>query len=432
MVLALLTFDFVVIEGSMLLAVARELVRTGVRMVMTLQDNINLIGIVNRRELRAHQDTIGIGVVEARAVDVLVHDDDTPFRIRMSFDGLLDEGFMVGCVVVVGVDDDEQGIAVRVIVAMAGLRRVGLFRERIWYVEVVLISRRHAVMVADARCFRQAAEGFSREIAGVLRFLQMNLSGGLVFCRLVNLVARGDEEVDFRMLGKGAVEGLIPVVSIVARCEVAVLFVAFRRGLTFRSTNLRVADVHEGAIIRIARLEGLGIFPLAVNLDLIVIRRIRFEVLDRSLVRVVLRAVDDRAFFGCAEERTGVRHICILGDADFGSLGFILGIPAEVHLGGIFAGSNRDLLKVCLDVFPARFPLFPVLIAGLRGNDRFWRRRSIVPMLRSGKARRSDTECSKYIGGKTFFVLEKLHGHEVPSSINITLSFCLLCLLSSL
>lgn len=109
--LAGLAFDFHVGEVGMLFAIAAELVRAGIGMVMALEDDVDLIGIVNRRKLRPQENAVGIGVVQAAAVDVLMHDDDTPFRIGMGFDGLFDEGLMVGGVVVVGVDDDEQGIA---------------------------------------------------------------------------------------------------------------------------------------------------------------------------------------------------------------------------------------------------------------------------------------------------------------------------------
>ena len=92
MLLAALTGYFELIKGCMILAVAAQLVCAGVGMVMALKDDVNLVGVENRRELRAEQDTVRIGMVFAAAVNILVHDDDAPFRIRMGFDGLFDQG----------------------------------------------------------------------------------------------------------------------------------------------------------------------------------------------------------------------------------------------------------------------------------------------------------------------------------------------------
>ena len=68
--LALLALHAVLVKGCMLLAIARELVGASVRVVMALQDDVDLVGVVDRRELRAQQDAVGIGVVEAAAVAV--------------------------------------------------------------------------------------------------------------------------------------------------------------------------------------------------------------------------------------------------------------------------------------------------------------------------------------------------------------------------
>jgi len=37
---------------------------------MALQDDVNLVRVINRRELRAEQDAVGVGVILAAAVDV--------------------------------------------------------------------------------------------------------------------------------------------------------------------------------------------------------------------------------------------------------------------------------------------------------------------------------------------------------------------------
>ena len=107
-------------------------------------------------------------MILAAAVDVLMHDNDAPFRVRMRFDGFLDQRLMVGRIVVVRIDHDEERVAIRVEIAVASRRRVRFLRERIRHVEMVLVARCHAVMVADARRFRQAAKRFRRQIACVL------------------------------------------------------------------------------------------------------------------------------------------------------------------------------------------------------------------------------------------------------------------------
>ncbi len=81
-----LAFYFQVVKGCMLFAVTAQLVRARIRMVMALQYDINLIGIINRRDLRPEQNTVRIGMIQTAAVNILMHDDNTPFGIRMGFD----------------------------------------------------------------------------------------------------------------------------------------------------------------------------------------------------------------------------------------------------------------------------------------------------------------------------------------------------------
>ena len=290
-----------------------------------LQDDVNLVRVVDRRELRAQQDAVGVGVVEAAAVDILMHDDDAPFRVRVRFDGFLDECLVIRRVVVVRVDDDEKRIAIGVEIAVAGSRRRRFFRERIRHVEVVLVADGHAVMVANACGLRQAAQRLGGEVARVLHLLQLDLFLGLVLRGLIDLVARGDEEVDLWGLGERAVERLVPVVGIVAGCKLAVLLVALRRRLALRGADLRVADIHEREVVRIARLERCDRLPVAVDLHLIVIRRLRLEAAHRHFVRIVLRAGDERSFLGSAAVVRCVRHIFMRRDADDGILRLLLG-----------------------------------------------------------------------------------------------------------
>ncbi len=99
-------------------------------------------------------------------------------------------------------------------------------------------------------------------------------------------------------------------------------------------------------------------------------------------------------------------------DAHFGVLRLFLGVPGEIHLGGIFARGEGNLLEIRLDRFPAGFPLFPVLVAGLRRDDGLRRQRCIVPVLGRGIRRRGRTECEQDISGDAFLALAELHSLE--------------------
>ena len=67
---------------------------------------------------------------------------------------------------------------------------------------------------------------------------------------------------------------------------------------------------------------------------------------------------------------------------------------------------------VCLDRFPAGFPLPPVLVAGLGRDDSLGRQGSIVPMLGCGIRRRGRAECEQHISGNAFLALAEFHGLE--------------------
>jgi len=420
--LAGLALDFHVGEVGMLFAVAAELIRTGIGMVMALEDDVDLIGIVNRRELRPQEDAVGIGVVQAAAVDVLMHDDDTPFRIGMGFDGLFDEGLMVGGVVVVGIDDDEQGIAISIIVAVAGLGRIRFFGEGIRYVEMILITAGQAVVVADARCFRQAAQGGGGQVAGILIFLELNLIGALVLGRFVDLVPWRYEEVDFRMLAQGFVQGLVPVISIVAGCDVASLFgTAFSRCLSSRCADLRVADIHEGEVVRVPRLDRLGSLPGPVDFDLIPVGLFGFQAFGRDFVGIILGPADDGTSLIRPLESLGPFHVLVVGNADFGFVRVILGIPAKIELCRIGTRCDRNLFVIGLDGIPVGLPLLPVRIIGYGRPGRDLRRQGrIVPMFRSGKdPKRSHAQDSSDGCGCGFLMIVNL---KWTHDFNISLS----------
>ena len=386
-VLTLLAGNFHFIKIVVFTCFARQLISAGIGVVVTLEHYVDLVGIVDRGELVAQDDAVGVGMVEAGAVDILVHYDDAPFRIRMSGDGFFNQGFVVSGIVVVGINMNEQSVAVSVVVAMACGCRVGFFREGVRRVEVILIACRQAVMVADARSFGQAAQSRSGEIAGVLVFLYLQLGGICIVadfaCRFVDLVAGGYEEVDFRVLRQCAVERLVPVIRIVSSCYIAVLLgIAFSRSLAGRCADLRVAYVHEREVIRIARLVLLSVLPFAVELYLVVIRFVRFKAVSRYFIRIVLNAADHRAVLAGAGEFFSVLHLFIVSDAHNCRIRFFLGIPAEVQFGKISAGSERYLFVIRLYLVPVGFPLCPVSVVRNGRLGRYLRcQRSVVPVL---------------------------------------------------
>ena len=97
------------------------------------------------------------------------------------------------------------------------------------------------------------------------------------------------EEVDFRMLAQGFVQGLVPVIGIIAGCDFASLFgTAFSRCLASRCTDLRVADIHEGEVVRIPRLDRLSGLPGPVDFDLIPVGLFGFQAFGRDFVGIIV------------------------------------------------------------------------------------------------------------------------------------------------
>ena len=94
------------------LAVAVEQLGAAVGVVVALQDDVDVVLVENRGELGAQDHAVGVRVVKAGAVDVLMDGDDAEFGVRVGSDRFLDGFFMLGHIVVVGVEHDEQAGAV--------------------------------------------------------------------------------------------------------------------------------------------------------------------------------------------------------------------------------------------------------------------------------------------------------------------------------
>ena len=114
---------------------------------MALKHNVDVVFVKDRGQLGAEDHAVRIRVVKAGAVDILMDGDDAEGRIRVGSNSLLDRLLMLGHIVVVGVEHDEQAgtVGVVVIAARLGLAVAGLVRV----VEVVLVVRVERIMVAD-------------------------------------------------------------------------------------------------------------------------------------------------------------------------------------------------------------------------------------------------------------------------------------------
>ena len=91
------------------------------------------------------------------------------------------------------------------------------------------------------------------------------------------------------MLAQGFIQCLVPVIGIVAGCDFAGLFsTAFCRCLTCGGADLRVADIHEGEVVRIPRLDWLSGLPVPVDFDLIPVGLFGFQAFGRDFVGIIV------------------------------------------------------------------------------------------------------------------------------------------------
>ena len=91
------------------------------------------------------------------------------------------------------------------------------------------------------------------------------------------------------MLAQGFIQCLVPVIGIVAGCDFAGLFgTSFCRCLACGSADLRVADIHEGEVVRIPRLDRLSGLPGPVDFDLIPVGLFGFQAFGRDFVGIIV------------------------------------------------------------------------------------------------------------------------------------------------
>ncbi|SCI72401.1 Uncharacterised protein [uncultured Ruminococcus sp.] len=106
----------------------------------------------------------------------------------------------------------------------------------------------------------------------------------------------------------------------------------------------------------------MGFLPFAIEFYLVPVCRFRLQIFYRNLVGVIGYAADYRTILAGAVEGYGVFHCLIVGDADLRAVGFFLGVPAEIQLRGVGAGSNGYLFVIGLNGIPIVFPLLPIRI----------------------------------------------------------------------
>ena len=121
-------------------------------------------------------------------------------------DGLPDGLLVLRHIVVVGVQHDEQAVAVGVVIVAAGLG--GAVLRGVGVVEVIGVVGVQGVVVADGGGHRQGGQHVGAQIAGVL--LLLGLAG------LVDLVTGGDDEAHIGILGQSGLQGPVPAEGVVA------------------------------------------------------------------------------------------------------------------------------------------------------------------------------------------------------------------------
>ena len=294
-------------------------------------------------------------MVKARAVDILMDGNDAEGRIRIGSDSLADRLLMLGNIVVVGVEHDEQAGAVGVVVVAArlGLTVAGLVRV----IEVVHVVRVERVVVADRGRNRQGRQCVRREVARVLLFL--GLAG------LVDLVACGDHKIKAGVLLHRNVERAVPCKAVVARRGVGSAAVRNQLPAVLRlalgCADLRVADVQDLRGFEIARGVGLHLGLGAALFHRVVVGVIRLEAGHGDVVVRVRLAVRQAGIHrrGRALKRSEIVAVRAEVHDRGGCAVRILAVPREVQLGLIRAGGERYLRVVSCQRSPALGPSLP-------------------------------------------------------------------------
>ena len=363
---------------------------------MTLEHYVDIVLIHQRSQLSTEHNAVRSRMVFTGAVDILVEHHHSPLCVGVLFHSLLHDGLVGSTVVVVGVQNDEQGVAIGVIVIRTGSGST--------------LSGKTGIVVTDGGGQCIALKSGSIQETGILIFI----------FGIVDLIACGHQEVGVRVSGQCSFQRDVPVKSIVAGSQIAAHFILFAGNLSLTSADLGVSEQQslEGVEILSGELDGIA--PLTILEVLIVVGGVLFHTFCGNLGSVI-----GFAFFGgrnadavsadvlgslvlSAGKFHGILHVLGKSHANLG--GFLgLGIPAEVQLGFIGANGDGHFLIIGFDGFPFGFPVGPCAGLCLLVHG------SIVPVLGSCKYGHSGAcqHCQSQKG--TYQFLAFLHIHPLLS-----------------
>ena len=340
----------------MALAVAVEELGAGVGVVVALEHHVDVIGVKDGGQLGAQDHAVGVGVVQAGAVDVLVDGHHPPGGVGGVGHGLFDGGLVLGHVVVVGVQHDEQPRAVGVVVVAPGLG--GAVIGGVGVIEVVEVVGVQGVVVADGGGHGQGFQNGGGEIPGVL--LLLGLAG------LVYLVAGGDDEAQIRVLllgdgqGAGPGEAVVPGGGVGGPGVGDQLFPVL--GLALGGADLGIAHVEHLHAGKAVGGVGLGLGLNAVFLHGVVVGGVLLQTGDGDVVVDVLHPARQAVVHLGGHAGEGGEGVLIGTEVDHGGgglAGFHLGVPGEIQLGLVPAGGEGHLGIVAGEGLPALHPGLP-------------------------------------------------------------------------
>ena len=342
--------------GAVGLAVAVEQLGAAVGVVVPLEHHVDVVLVKDGGQLGTEDHAVGVGVVQAGAVDILVDGDDAPGGIGVGGHGLGNGLLMLGHVVVVGVEHDEQAVAVGVVVVAAGLGlTVG---GGVGVVEVIGVVGIQGIVVADGGGHGQAGQHVGGQVAGVL--LLLGLAG------LVDLVAGGDDEVHIGVLLGGNLQGAVPAEGVVAGGGVGRAGIG-HQGLAVLGLTLGRADLGIAHVQHLDRIKAAGAVLLhlglhAVLLHSVVVGGVSLETGDGNVVGIIGHAAGQAGVHRHGGAGKGGQVVPVGAEVYHrgGRLAVLrLAVPGKVELGLIRAGGQRDLGVVVGHTLPLADPGLP-------------------------------------------------------------------------